>query len=128
MAEMKKDYMPRKGDILSIEGIVKYDPHEGQQYVHLDVDGAVGGDVMIGLKTPYKIVRHAFKVGDLIEFDPLFPRVAGEDVRYSRGIVAAVDGDYLWIKTTRSSELFSVMVTVMAKDGRPAVQTAESES
>ena len=99
----------RKGDRVSVEGVVKYDQqrHGGEDYVHVRLPDYI--DVMAKVDNVTLVARR-FDVGDVI---------AWSDVRGTHRVEAIGDG-YLWIKNIETNSYW----TAEAKDCELAPITA----
>lgn len=82
----------RKGDVVSLQAVVRHDFAEGDDDVTVDIDGALRSDNWVKLQF-VTIVRQKIEVGDRVEFhaDP------SDAETYHCGNVLAICNDHAWI-------------------------------
>lgn len=81
----------RKGDIVSVQGTVKY-PSDGDDRIFIEVDGnAVDLWLKPGMLT---LVRAKFDVGDRVCWTAPHPAVPGKVII---GEIIGISGDHAWI-------------------------------
>lgn len=75
----------RKGDLVSVTGRVRHDFREDSEYVHIDIDGAIGSAAVLDPEKVHLVAPH---------IDP------GREVELNGrpGVVVASSGKFLWVQ------------------------------
>lgn len=89
---LPEGYLPRKGDLISVQGTVKWDVEFNDPYIHIDVDGKT----LTLEPDKVSLVRRRWANGEKVQLsDSFWPEP---------GIVIAIVDDFVWVKDPSNGE------------------------
>lgn len=94
-----ENYLPRKGDVLVLHGIVRFDV-ESDEHIHLSIVGSEHTRVLLSFENVFGLIGRTWKVGD---------QVRTVNDHSDHGEVIAVHGTSVWVKGGHFFETYDSM-------------------